>query len=416
VVRNRICSAPTICRLRLAYLVSRYPIVSHTFIAREVRELRRLGAEVHTFTIRPGEDRESLSAEDRREADTTTALRPISPLRLAAIHSRALGRSPRGYLRTLALAFRLRTRGPRGTLWQAFYFVQAIVLADHLRRLGVDHVHVHHADVGSDVALLASEYSGGTWSLSLHGPTEFLDVARFRPGAKAQHAALVACISEFTRSELVAITAPEHHERFQVVRLGVESDSIPYRAPRDDADPFQILNVARMAATKGHAVLLEGLAAANDAGLAWRATLVGDGPERANVEALAHRLGLDGRIRLTGALSANEALALYAEADAFCLPSFAEGLPVVLMEAMASGVPVVASRTSGTPELVEDGKTGLLVDPGSPDQVAAALKRLASDPELRRELAATARRRIEDDYDLRTNVRRLCDLLAPFAG
>lgn len=409
-MRTRTCSAPTICRLRLAYLVSRYPIVSHTFIAREVRELRRLGAEVHTFTIKPGEDAGTLSPDDRGEAATTTALRPIGPLRLARVHAVALVRAPGAYFRAFALAVRLRTAGARGALWQVFYFAQAIVLADHMRRLGLRHVHVHHANVAADVALLASEYSGGTWSLSMHGPTEFLDTARFQPGVKAERAGLVACISEHTRSELAALSSRSDH--FHVVRLGIDPDAIAFREPQEHNGPLRILNVARMAPPKGHAVLLEGLAPLD---VPFQATLVGDGPERPALEAMAGRLGLDDRVRFAGALPADETLALYGDADVFCLPSFAEGLPVVLMEAMAAGVPVIASRTSGTPELVEDGVTGLLVEPGAPRDVANALTALAGDLELRRRLARAARERVEAEYDLRANVAKLRAFLEPFA-
>lgn len=369
-----------------------------------------MGVEVHAFTIKPGEDTASLSPEDRGEAATTTAIRPIGPLRLAGMHIAALARAPGAYARTLALALHLRPAGARGALWQVFYFVQAIVLADHMRRLGLRHVHVHHANVAADVALLASAYSGGTWSLSMHGPTEFLDPARFQPGVKAGRAALVACISEHTRRELAALSSRSDH--FHVVRLGIDPDAIAFREPRADAAPLRILNVARMAPPKGHAVLLEALAALD---VPFEATLVGDGPERPAIESLATRLGLDGRVRFTGALPADRTLELYREAHVFCLPSFAEGLPVVFMEAMAAGVPVVASRASGTPELVEDGVTGLLVEPGEPQQVAQALARLAADPELRRRLARAGRERVEADYDQRANVRRLRDLLEALA-
>jgi glycosyltransferase involved in cell wall biosynthesis len=298
----------------------------------------------------------------------------------------------------------------RGALWQVFYFAQAIVLADHMHRLGLRHVHVHHANVAADVALLASAYSGGTWSLSMHGPTEFLDTARFQPGVKAERAALVACISEHTRSELAALSS--HSEHFHVVRLGIDPDAIAFHEPQEREGPLRILNVARMAPPKGHAVLLEAIAALD---VPFQAALVGDGPERPALEALASKLGLDDRVHFAGALPADQTLARYAEADVFCLPSFAEGLPVVFMEAMAAGVPVIASRTSGTPELVEDGVTGLLVEPGRPEEVALALVRMAGDLELRRHLARAARERVDADYDLRANVRRLRDLLEPLA-
>jgi glycosyltransferase involved in cell wall biosynthesis len=409
--------ALTIGALRIGHITSRYPIPSHAFIAREVRELRRQGVEVHTFSVRAVEDVAGLSGEDRQEAATTTGIRPVSPRHLLGAHARALGTAPGAWLATLRHALALRTPGARGGLWQLFYFAQAILFSGQCRERELAHVHVHHANVAADITLLAAHFgrlAGSlpqSWSITLHGPTEYLEAERYRPGAKAREADLVICISQHSRDQLAALSGPLPEGRVQILKLGVDLTRMPYREPAAHADPLRVLNVAQLVPRKGQAIILEALKQLAGDGVRFRLTLVGAGEDRERLEALARELGIAAHVDFKGALGQDEVLAAYRDADAFCLTSYAEGLPVVLMEAMASGVPVVATRVAGTPELVEDGASGLLVDTDRADQVAAALARLAAEPALRAELARRARARIEDEHDLATLVRQLAELI-----
>lgn len=410
--------ALTIGALRIGHITSRYPIPSHAFIAREVRELRRQGVEVHTFSVRAVEDVTGLSAEDAREAATTTAIRPLPPTLLLGAHVRALATAPRAWLATLRHALSLRSPGPRGALWQLFYFAQAIVFSSQCRERGLDHVHVHHANVAADITLLAAHFgrrastSPTSWSMTLHGPTEYLDAERYRPGLKAREADVVVCTSRHSLEELIRLSGPLTPGRAHVLELGVDLTRMTYREPAAEAEPLRILNVAQLIPRKGQATLLEALARLKAAGVDARLTLVGDGEDRERLGALAREFGIMAAVGFRGALGQDDVLAVYGDADAFCLTSYAEGQPVVLMEAMASGVPVVATRVAGTPELVEDGESGLLVDVDRPDQVADALARLASEPGLRLRLAQRARARIEERHDLAALVRRLTELVA----
>ena len=169
----------------VAYLTSLYPAVSHTFIQREVLELRRAGVQVETFTIRPAPEEHLLSPVDRSEAERTESVLPVPPKRLIAAHLRALGRRPLAYLRTLGRALSLSPGGMRGSLWQLFYFAEAIVLHQMLDQRGIRHIHVHFANVSADVALLVTEYANRrrepwSWSFTMHGSTEFYDVEQHR--------------------------------------------------------------------------------------------------------------------------------------------------------------------------------------------------------------------------------------------
>ena len=395
--------------MRVAYVISRYPLVSHAFVRREVEALRDAGMEVDTFTVRRTDPDQIVSDADAAEDARTFALRPVSFAALLGAHFAMVRRHPRGYVRAARTAWRGRFGGLGGAVWSLFYFVQGVVLARQLEDRGIRHVHAHHANVAADVARIAARCLGITWSFSMHGPTEFSDVERFRPGDKAADADFVACISDFARSQLLPMVPPERWERLHVVRLGVElPPSAPSVPPGDGR--LRVLSVGQLAERKGFTVLLEALAALRDRGVGVDATVVGEGPARAELERRIEQHGLSGSVTLAGALSHDETLARYAAADVFCLPSFAEGVPVVLMEAMARSRPVVATRIAGIPELVEDGVSGLLVTPGRADELVQALARLAGDADGRARLGAAGREAVARDYESSRSARRLQEL------
>jgi colanic acid/amylovoran biosynthesis glycosyltransferase len=393
--------------------VSRYPAVSHAFILREVRALRARGLDVHTFTIRRPRDEELLSAADREEHARTFAVLPAQPLALAAAHLRALALHPVRYVTTLASAVRLAPPGPRQRLWRAFYFAEGILVWSECRRRGVRHLHAHFANVGSEVALLAARFGGPgwSWSFTMHGSTELFDEAPHRLPVKISGARFVVCNSDFTRAQLMKLVGREQWTKLHVVRCGL--DSRAFAAPRasDDGGRFRVLTVARLVPGKGHALLLEALEALRERGLDVGATFVGEGPERAGLEWLSRDLGLTDRVHFAGAVGQDELPRWYAAADAFCLPTLAEGLGVVLMEAMAAGLPVVSTRVMGVPEVVEDGDSGFLVSPGRSDGLADALEQLAASPELRVSMGRRGRLRVEQFFDLDEAAARLADLL-----
>jgi colanic acid/amylovoran biosynthesis glycosyltransferase len=401
--------------LRLAYIVTGYPYPSHTFVQNEVRELRALGVEIVTFAHRRATAQEILSPADREAFATTQALQPFRLLPYLHAHLSALVRNPRGYLRGLTTAVAVRGEGPRSLLWQLFYFGQAVVLWHHCRRAGLRHVHAHFANVGSDIALLAAEIGGSAWSWSftMHGPTELYDVSWFRLGMKVERAAFVVCISDFARSQLMGLVEADHWAKLRVVHCGVDTDAL---RPRDGAGsrpqrPMRVLCVGRLVSLKGQLLLLEAVAELVADGHEVHLELVGDGPMRAQLERAARELGIQRGVEIAGALGHPQVLERVRASDVLCLPSFAEGVPVVLMEAMALGVPVLTTRVMGIPELVEDGVTGLLVAPGSRDALVAGLRRLIEDGALREALGVAARRRVESEFALSRSATQLRAIL-----
>ena len=401
----------------VGYLASHYPAVSHTFVWREVEALRRRGVEVETFSIHRTPADELLSEADREAARTTRAVLPVSPAALLRAHAGAFARRPARYLSTLARALRLSAPGTRAHLWQLFYFAEAMVLSGLCRRSGVRHLHAQFADAATDVALLTAHYGGPgwSWSLAVHGPVEFYNVERYRLAEKLADARFAVAISFFGRSQLMTLVAEQRWSDLHVVRCGV--DPAVYAAPerRDESQALRVLCVGRLVHLKGQSLLVRAIAELSSRGVDARLTLVGDGPRRAALDELARNLGVADRVHLAGSVGQDVIRDRYSDADVFCLPSFAEGLPVVLMEAMALELPVVTTPIAGVRELVEDGVSGRLVAPGELEPLVEALAELAADPQRRAEMGRAGRRRVLADYDVARSAAQMESLLADVA-
>ena len=382
---------------RIAYVVSQYPASSHTFIRREVDSLRAHGVDIATFSIRQPSESELVAAEDRASFAQTRFVLPLSAGRLARAHLGAIVRRPLAYAALLRLALRHRAPGVRALLWSLFHFAEGIVLADMLARGGVTHVHNHFANAGATVGMLAARFAGLPWSLTLHGISETDYPAGLMLGAKLEAAEFAACVSWFGRAQAMRVTAPAHWHKFAVVRCGLDlaTPRLAAHVARTPGPRRTIVCVARLSAEKGHLGLLEAIAP-----LDVELALVGDGPLRAEIEQAVARLGLGERVRFVGRLDEAATLDAVARAGLLVLPSFMEGLPIVLMEAMALGVPVVGSRVAGVPELIEDGEEGLLFRPGDWDDLRRQIARLLDDPALGDRLALAARAKVEREFDV----------------
>ena len=384
--------------------------------------LRRAGTTVFTATVRPCPPEDLRSEQMRSDAATTSVLLGSPAADWLRAHAGMLLTDPAAWAAGLRTALGTGAARPRNRVWQVFYFGEAVLLLSRLRRLGASgprHVHVHFANNGADVARLAvtvgnaarrESRRGWSWSFSMHGPTEFEDPVGYDLAAKTRSAAFAACISAFARDQLRALAPDQPADKFPIVRMGVDVERFPgsaqEREQRTDG-PLRVLFVGRLVPEKAPDVVLRAVAAV--AGPV-EVVLVGQGPLREKLDALVAELGLGDRVRLVGAVGQDELPAWYRWADVFCLPSHAEGVPVVLMEAMATELPVVTTRIAGIPELVADGHSGVLVEPGDPVAVTAALDGLAADPVRRRTLGAAARRTVVDQFTPAPNARRIAAL------
>ena len=418
--------APAGPGLRVAYLVSEYPALSHAFIETEVAALRALGVEVTTFSVRPSDPAGVLTARAAQEAAGTTVLQR-APLAGVTFGLLALvRRSPRALVRATALAVRSGPRTARARLKQLLYLGEALVLWRAMTRAGLRHVHVHFANNSADIARLTVALgsavdgpdAGWTWTLSMHGPTEFEDQSAFDLPAKAASASSIACISDFCRSQLMRLLPATEWGKLAVVRMSVDSTRFSPAAEAEvahratgDVRPLRVLTVGRLVAEKGAPLLVEAVLRLAEAGTPVHLTVVGRGPLADSLAADVAARGLTEVVDLVGPVGQDDLPAMYRDVDVFCLPSFAEGLPVVLMEAMASGLPVVTTRIAGIPELVVDHETGLLVTPGRPDELGEALAELAHDPALRARLGRAGRAAVLERHDPGSTSRELRALL-----
>jgi glycosyltransferase involved in cell wall biosynthesis len=391
----------------LAYLVSQYPAVSHTFILREIHQLRRIGMAIRTASVKPpAPSPQGFTDAELHEAGATFYVKTRGPLRILGDHATRLARGPRAYLSGLLLAFRLAGLDLKAVLYHLFYFGEAVAVGEWMRRNGLRHLHVHFANAAATVAMLIEKTHGFPYSMTVHGPDEFYDTGFYHLREKVEGASFICCISRFCRSQLMMTSSPDHWEKMEVCPLGVDPEAFQ---PRERAlgSEFRVLCVGRLTPAKGQAVLLAAVAKLVERGRRVHADLVGDGPDRSALERQAARLNIAGNVTFHGAVNQDRIAGLLAHADAFALPSFAEGVPVSLMEAMAMEIPCVSTAIAGIPELIQSGEEGILVPPSDPDLLAAAIEALIEDPELRLRLARAGRRKVIESYNLRANTERL---------
>jgi colanic acid/amylovoran biosynthesis glycosyltransferase len=400
-------------RLSIAYLLSRYPAISHTFFLKEVLGLRERGIKIDVASINPPDRaRQDLPEVEAAEAAQTFYIKSAGAAQLAfKVLAVSLG-NPVVALRGLRAALALGGWDLKARAYALFYLAEALLVGKWMRRASLQHLHVHFGGPVATVGMLTAQAWRIPWSITLHGPDEFFDQDEFYLTQKIASASFVICISDFCRSQVLRIAPQLDANRVHVVRLGVDCVVLqPLDRPVAVGEPVRVACTGRMVAAKGHRVLLEAIAELiprlTAAGIALRCTLIGDGPERSSLEALSRRLDIDGVVQFLGAQPHQATLARVAQADIFVLASFAEGLPVALMEAMALGVPCVSTTIAAIPELIHDGRNGLLVSPSNSLALRAALEQLTIDSELRSKLGHQARATVETQYNLASNLDAL---------
>ncbi|HLL71060.1 MAG TPA: glycosyltransferase family 4 protein [Pyrinomonadaceae bacterium] len=401
---------PTLPPLRFAYLVSQYPAANHTFILREIKQLRVMGFEIRVASVSaPDRPQARMTAEERAEVDATYYVKSVGLARALSINLGTLFARPAGYLKGLAYALKLGKLDLRKTARNLFYFAESIVVGRWMERERLTHVHAHFS---STVALLLSKTFPVSISMTIHGPAEFVDPVGFSLREKIAASRFVCAISNYGRSQLMLTADARDWERIEVAPLGIEPEVFSPRPFRPEPDVFEVICVGRLAAVKAQRILVAAIELLAREGRAVRLRLVGDGADRASLEAYVAARGLGANVVFEGWLNEDEVLARLRGSDAFALASFAEGVPVVLMEAMAMEIPCVATRITGIPELIRDRVDGLLVAPASAEELAEALRRLMDDARLRRTLGAAGRVRVLEKYDLARNTAQLANIFA----
>lgn len=346
--------------LKVAYLVNQYPKVSHTFIRREILALERRGVKVLRFSIR-GWDAEVVDPLDHSEqAQTRYVLKDgLGPL--AAAVAVNLRRRPAAAWSALKAALAMSRKSVRPWPFHLVWFAHACRLRLWLEHENVDHLHAHFGTNSADVAHLLHLLGGPRYSFTVHGPDEFDQAPLLSVPRKVAGAAFVVAISSFTRSQLMRVLPADLWPKLTVVHCGLDEGFFASEPTPLPAAPV-MLCIGRLSSQKGHLTLLEAFAALNRPDV--KLVLAGDGEFRELIDGRIRALGLQGRVQVTGWIGSDDVRRLISEATMIVQPSLAEGLPVVLMEAMAQGRPVISTYIAGIPELVEEGKTGWLVPAG----------------------------------------------------
>jgi glycosyltransferase involved in cell wall biosynthesis len=364
--------------MKIAYLTTTYPSVSHTFIRRELNELERQLGKIERFSIRRSPFA-IVDAEDALEESNTFHLlaQPLQ-LWLSAMLRRSL-LQPLALGRGLAKCLSLARRGHRGLGRHLAYWLEAILLLDEVGKRGVEHVHVHFGTNPTSVAQIMRAMGGPPYSFTVHGPDEFDEPVGFSLGSKIEDAAFVVSISSYSTAQLRRWVGYSEWEKIRLVHCTVGDEFFEAACPIEPASRVLVC-VGRLSPQKGQLLLIEAFADALDQGLEASLVLVGDGELRPEIEAEVARRGIAANVRITGWCDGPQVRRELLASRALVLPSFAEGLPVVIMEAFALGRPVLSTYVAGIPELVKNAENGWLVPAGSREALTEAITSVIRTP------------------------------------
>ncbi len=385
--------------LRIAYLINQYPKVSHSFIRREILALERQGLEINRFALR-GWEGDLADAEDFTERERTRYIlqRGVFGLLGSVLETKLT--SPIRYIKALALAFRMSRRADRSWPYHLIYLAEACRLALWLKRDGVTHLHAHFGTNSAEVAMLASELSGIPYSLTIHGSEEFDKPEFIGLPEKLRRATFVAAVTSYCRSQLYRSLPYAQWGKVHVVHCGLEPafyNDVDMTLPERP----RFICIGRLCEQKGQQILIEAASILASKGIDFELVLAGDGEMRKEVEALIAKCNLESRVRITGWISSDQVKQEILDARAMVMASFAEGLPVVIMEAMSLQRPILSTWITGVPELVMNGENGWLYPPGSVEELALAMERcLAASAEDLSRMGRLARARVLERHDI----------------
>lgn len=393
--------------MKIAYLVNQYPKISHTFIRREIRALEAMGVEVVRCAIRSTS--EPLTDQDDRDEERRTRVLIDHPTEATLAMGELMARTPGAFAQASASATRLAARADTEAWRHAAYLAEACLFNRWCRRLEIEHVHVHFGTNSATVAWLSRLLGGPTFSMTVHGPEEFDRVRAIGLPEKLEAAAFTVAISEYGRSQLYRLLPVETWSRIHIVRCGLDSGFLD-REPTPVPNASKLVFVGRLSEQKGVEILVDacGEVRRRRPDRSFEVVLIGDGERRAALEDRLRARDVADRVRIHGWTDAAGVRSALEASRALVAPSFAEGLPVVIMEALALGRPVLSTYVAGIPELVRPGETGWLVPAGAVPALADGIEAvLDADPAELSRLGAAGREAVRDRHDATANARSL---------
>lgn len=395
--------------LSIAYFVNMYPAISHAFIRREIHALERHGFAVCRIALR-GWDNDLVDPLDTKEREQTSYVLRGGPLALLAATLRALVRAPGPFLAALWLVVRMGWHSTRPMPYHFAYLAEACRVLEWLRVHRVAHVHAHFGTNSAEIVMLVRALGGPPYSFTVHGPLEFDSPQYLGLDKKIRRAAFVVAITSYTRSQLFRCVEHGHWSKIRLVRCGLQPEI--FDTPEQHVpDVPRMVCIGRLVEQKGQLLLLEAAARLARSGVDFKLVLVGGGPLQEELEAFVRLHDLGEQVELTGAVPTERLYDELLQARGLVLPSFAEGLPMVIMEAMALRRPVISTYIAGIPELVRDGENGWLIPAGSVDALEEAMKRLLAYPiEDLRAMAEAGYTRTRARHHADTETAKLAEL------
>jgi colanic acid/amylovoran biosynthesis glycosyltransferase len=396
--------------MRIAYVINQYPKVSHTFIRREILALERHGHEIVRIALR-GWDGEVVDQEDEAERKRTRYVLQAGafPL-LFAVARMALGHPVR-FARALRLAFHMSRKAERPLPIHLIYLAEACRIALWMRAANVAHVHAHFGTNAAEVAMQVHELGGPQWSFTVHGPEEFDRAPLIGLAEKVRRCAFVVAVTSYGRSQLYRLVEQKYWPKIHVVHCGLDAAFFSAEIQPVPAAK-RLVCIGRLCEQKGHLLLIEAAQGLAAEGVDFELVLVGDGEMRPEIDALITKYGLQEKVRVTGWLGGAEVKKELLSSRALVLPSFAEGLPIVIMEAMALGRPVISTFVGGIPELVTDSGHGWLVPSGDMKALSSAIQQcLAASSQQLSSMAHAARRQVSSCHNIDVEGHKLTVLI-----
>lgn len=391
--------------MRIAYFVNIYPRATDTFIRREVLGLRKRGLDVLTYSVRKSGSDHDVDKEVTSEKNNTHYLFPVDFIDLVLVLMKTLVSKPRLFARSCILAFKTSRPGIKGQFLQLAYLLEAVLLARRLTEDSVEHLHNHFGDNGGTVTLLASILAEVPYSISIHGPHIFFDGLHWALNIKTQQAKFISCIGHYCISQMMLYSDKDSWNKFKIVRCGIDLEQFDYRIPQGKVR--KIVYTGRLSAEKGLPVLFDSIAQLKTRKYDIEVNLLGDGEDREFLEQMAKEQGIDDVVSFAGFVDQVTLAETLRSSDVFVLPSFAEGIPVALMEAMAIGIPVIATYVGGVAELVIDQQTGQVVSPSDSAGLANAIARYIDDDVFCRTISKNARTKVENEFNIEDQVDKL---------
>lgn len=401
-------------RMQLAYLTTEYPKASHTFVRRELRALEDLGHDILRVSVR-GCDA-VVDPADLEEAQQTKILLGSDKLPLIMGFLKMLVFSPRKLARATRMTIAMWSCSNRNWIRHLAYLVEATKFYQLTKKHGIEHVHVHFGKNAADVARLAKSMGGPTYSMTIHGPGEFDAPVGYSLGAKVEDSEFTAAISHYGTAQLRRWVHHQHWNKLNVIRCTINDEFLSQRQPLE-TDTNQFVCIGRLTPQKGQLLLVEAVAMLVEQGVDVRLVLAGDGEIRDVLEQRIRTLGIQEQITITGWIGEADVRRHLLESRAMVLPSFAEGLPVAIMESLALGRPVISTCITGIPELLKDGANGWMITAGCVEDIARAMKEAVETPLSRiNEMGVTGNARVAEQHLAETEAAKLEALLLEHVG